>query len=188
MINLHRLFYAVRPDLAARLMAIDALQRQMDARHLEGRRVRPENLHITLHWLGDYEDMPHELLCRAKEAGGSVEMAPFGVGFDRIGSFGGAGKGGLVLTGGVELKRLRQLQRALATEMEVSGIGHHIRKPFNPHVSLLYCDEHVGREPIAPIRWRVDELLLIDSLLGRGKHVNLGQWPLQSRQMSFSDW
>ena len=169
-------------------MAIDAARRQIDAHHLVGHRVPSQRLHVTLHWLGDYEDMPHELLRRAKDAGGSVEMAPFGVGFDRIGSLGGTGMGGLALTGSVELKRLRQFQRALAKAMETSGVGHHIRKRFNPHVSLLYCKEHVPREPIEPIRWRVDELVLIDSLLGRSQHVDLGQWPLQSRQMGFSDW
>ena len=96
--------------------------------------------------------------------------------------------GGLALTGSVELKTLRQFQRALATTMEAAEIGHHIRKRLNPHVSLLYCQQHVASEPIAPIRWRVDKLVLIDSLVGCGKHVDLGNWPLWSRQMSFSDW
>ncbi|MFM9923697.1 2'-5' RNA ligase family protein [Variovorax sp. H27-G14] len=169
-------------------MAVHAMQRQMAANGLSGRHVPPEYLHATLHWLGDYEGIPHELQCRAKEAGGSVEVAPFGVGFDRIGSLGGAGMGGLVLTGAAELKKLRQLQRSLASAMKASGIGHHIRERFNPHVSLLYCDEHVPREPIAPIRWPVDELVLIDSLVGRSKHVVVGRWPLQSRQMDFGDW
>lgn len=188
MINPHKVFYAVRLDSAARSKVIDATRQQMDAHHLAGGRVPPEYLHVTLHCLGDYENVPHELLRRAREAGGSVEMAPFDVGFDRIGSLGGAGMGGLALTGGAELKKLREFQRALATAMETTGIGQHIRKRFNPHVSLLYCEELVAREPIAPIRWRVDELVLIDSHVGYGRHVALGRWPLQSRQMGFTEW
>ena len=94
------------------------MQRQMVAHGLSGGRVKPECLHVTLHWLGDHDDLPHELLRRAKDAGGSVEMAPFGVGFDRIGSLGGTGMGGLALTGAVALTNLRQLQRAPATTME----------------------------------------------------------------------
>lgn len=188
MINVHRLFFAVRPDAKARSMAVDVTQRQMDARSLSGGLVAPERLHVTLHWLGDHGDVPHELLGRANEAGASVAAAPFGVGFDCIGSLGGAGMGGLALTGSEELKELHQFQRALAIAMGAAGIGHLIRKRFNPHVSLLYCQQHVAREPIAPIRWRVDELVLIDSLVGRGKHVDLGSWPLLDRQMSFSDW
>lgn len=188
MTDLHRFFYAVRPDSAARSMAVHEMQRQKVANGLSGNHVPPEYLHVTLHCLGNYEEMPHELLCRAKEAGGSIEIAPFSVGFDRIGSLGGAGMGGLALTGAAELKKLREFQRALASAMKASGIGHHIRKHFNPHVSLLYCNEHLPREPIAPIRWRVDELVLIESLVGRGKHVVLSTWRLQSRQMGFSDW
>jgi 2'-5' RNA ligase len=184
--NLHRFFFAIRPDAEARSMAVDATQRQMDAHALSGGRVPPRRLHATLYLLGDYEDVPHELLRLAKEVGGRIEMAPFGVGFDRIGSLGGAGMGGLALTGSVELKALRQFQRTLATTMEAAGIGHQIRKRFNPHVSLLYCQQHVVREPIAPIRWRVDELVLIESLVGHGKHIDVGNWPLRSRQMSFS--
>lgn len=137
MTNVHRLFFAVRPDAKARLMAVDATQRQMDAQSLSGGLVAPERLHVTLHWLGDHGDVPHELLRRAKDAGATVAAAPFGVGFDCIGSLGRAGVGGLTLTGSVELKELRQFQRALATAMEASGIGQHIRKRFNPHVSLL---------------------------------------------------
>lgn len=177
----HRLFFAVRPDLEAKSMAAEVAQRCIDAHGLSGRRVPPERLHVTLHWLGDHDGVPHELVCQAKEAGGSVEMAPFDVGFDLIGSLGGAGTRGLALTGAAELKKLRQLQSALATAMRAAGIGHHIRRRFRPHVSLLYCRQHVARQPITPIRWRVDELVLIDSLLGCGKYIDIGRWPLRSR-------
>ena len=169
-------------------MAVDATQRQMDQHGLSGSRVPPKHLHVTLHWLGDYDDAPHELLRRAKHAGSTVEMEPFGVGFDRIGSLGGTGMGGLALTGSAELKKLRQFQRALATTMEAAGIGHHIRKRFNPHVSLLFCQQRSAREPIVPIRWRVDELILIESLVGCGKHIDLGNWRLRSRQICFGGW
>lgn len=75
----------------------------MDARRLRGRSVAPERLHVRLHWLGDHDNVPQELLRRAKVAGGDVDMAPFGVGFDCNGSLGDASIGVLVLTGGVKL-------------------------------------------------------------------------------------
>ncbi|MDM0006535.1 RNA 2',3'-cyclic phosphodiesterase [Variovorax sp. J22G73] len=158
----------------------------MDAHNLSGRRVALERLHVTLHWLGDHEDVPQGLLRRAKSAGGSVEMAPFDVGFDRIGSLRGAG--GLAMTGAAELKALRRFQRAVGMEMNAAGVGCYIRKKFSPHVSLLYCHQHLLPEPITPICWRVHELLLIDSFVGCGKHVVVGCWPLQGRQMNFGDW
>jgi RNA 2',3'-cyclic 3'-phosphodiesterase len=189
MIQVHRPFFAIRPSAEAGSMAVDAMQQQMDKRRLRGHAVPPEYLHVTLHWLGDHDDsVPRELLRCAKAAGGGVDMAPFGVGFDRIGSLGDASVGGLALTGGPELATLRQFQRALAAEMKAAGIGSRVRTSFNPHVSLLYSHEHVTPEPIAPIRWTVNELVLVDSLVGRGVHVVLGSWPLQSRQTGFSGW
>jgi 2'-5' RNA ligase len=187
MTNVHRLFFAIRPDFEAKSMAVDTAQRRMNAGGLSGGQVAPEHLHVTLHWLGDHAVVPHDLLCRAKEAGDRVEMEPFGVGFNRVGSL-DTRMGGLALTGAAELKKLRQFQRILARAMEGAEIGRYIRKRFNPHVSLLYCQQHVVPEPVAPIRWRVDELVLIDSLLGCGRHIDLGNWPLRSRQMNFSDW
>src|SRR4249920_3804923 len=106
MSDVHRLFFAVRLDPEARSSAVDVTQWQMDSHHLSGDRVPPKRLHITLHWLGDHEVVvPQELLHRAREAGGSVEMAPFGVGFDRVGSL-GPEMGGLALTGAAELENL----------------------------------------------------------------------------------
>jgi len=168
-------------------MAVDTARRRMNAGGLSGGRVAPEHLHVTLHWLGDHGVVSRELLCRAKEAGDRLDMEPFDVGFDRVGSL-RTGMGGLALTGSAELKRLRQFQRILATMMETAGMDQYIRKRFNPHVSLLYCQRHVVPEPIAPIRWRVNELVLIDSLVGCGRHVDLGNWQLRSQQMNFSDW
>ena len=170
-------------------MAVDAMQRQVDARGLSGTSVPQERLHVTLHWLGDHDDVvPQKLLRGAEDAARNVDMAPFGVGFDRMGSLGGAGMGGLALTGSAELKTLRLFQRTLGAAMRSTAASDYVRTRFNPHVSLLYCERHVPPEPIAPIRWTVDELVLIDSWIGYGKHVALGRWRLQSRQTSFSDW
>jgi len=145
-------------------------------------------LHVTLHWLGVYDHVPEELLHRAMDAGGRVEMEPFGVGFDRVGSFEGPEPGGLALTGTQELKSLRLLQRTLGSAMKAAGMGQFVRSRFNPHVSLLYDSPPVPRVPISTIRWQVEELVLIDSHVGKTKHVEVGRWPLRSRQMNFSDW
>lgn len=81
----------------------DAMRKLVDARRLRGRSVAPERLHVRLHWLGDHDNVPQELLRRAKVAGGDVDMAPFGVGFDCNGSLGDASMGVLALIGGAKL-------------------------------------------------------------------------------------
>lgn len=59
----------------------------------------------------------------------------------------------MALTGGPELGLLHQFLRALATTMEAVGI--------DPHVNLLYCEQGSAHEATVPIRWQVDELVLI---------------------------
>ena len=116
-------------------------------------------------------------------------MAPFDVVFDRVESLGNASHGGpLVLAGAAALAALRQFQRALAAAMTDAGIGGYVRSSFRPHVTLLYDDKYVAPHPIPPIGWAVNELVLVHSVVGKSRHIVLGRWPLQSRQMDFGDW
>ncbi len=187
--NQHRFFFAVRPTIQAGTMALDVAQQQIVLHHLLGKPLALSRLHVTLHCSPLYDHVPEDLFQRARAAGGLVEMEPFSVGFDRVGSLGGEKVGGLALTGsGRELKELGYLQRAVASAMQATGIGEFIRERFSPHVSLLYGWQHVAREPVAPIRWQVDELVLIHSYVGLGNYVDLGTWPLKSRQLRLADW
>lgn len=188
MIRSHGLFFAIRPNAAAAQRAI-AETRRVRAKHgLSGNAVAAELLHVTLHWLGHHEQrLPDDLLAAAMIAGGSVDAAPFEVAFDRLESLGGESDL-LVLTGGKRLAALRRFQRTLAAAMTDAGIGSHARRDFRPHVSLLFADRPVAPEAIEPIRWVVDELVLVDSWVGEAKHEVFGRWPLQSRQLGFDDW
>jgi 2'-5' RNA ligase len=59
--------------------------------------------------------------------------------------------------------------------------GIPLKRKARPHVTLDYSWQ--GRdfnEPIAPILWEVDHLLLIESV--RGMHIPHGNWPLIPRQ------
>ena len=49
---------------------------------------------------------------------------------------------------------------------------------FEPHVTLAYDARKIAAEAVAPIGWRVDEFVLVHSLLGRTRHVRLGGWAL----------
>ena len=83
------------------------------------------------------------------------------------------------------LASLRRLQRLLAAAMTDAGIGRYVRSRFKPHMTLLYDRKYVAPQPIRPLRWTANEVVLIDSLVGRSQHIVLGRWPLQSRQMGF---
>ena len=53
---------------------------------------------------------------------------------------------------------------------------HLAKKAFMPHVTLLYAERSVEEHPIEPIRWTVNEFVLIHSMHG---HVHLARWPLR---------
>jgi len=186
--GIRKLFFAVRPDANAGALADGARRRLMAAHRLSGSVVKASRLHVTLHWLGDHDDVvPPDLLRSARVAGSRVRMAPFRVGFDRVAGF-GEDRGGLMLGGGAELRPLRQLQLEVATAMDAANIGRYIRRSFRPHVTLLYGNRPAPSEPIAPIRWEVTELVLIESVVGEHLHIEQDRWPLTSPQLGFDSW
>jgi 2'-5' RNA ligase len=181
--QVHRLFFAIRPDAAAATAAAELTRTVCAHRGLASRPLDAERLHVTLHWLQDHAGLPAEVVAAARRAGAVAGgEAAFAVAFDTLESFGDARRGGpLVVSGGAGLEALRRFQRCLAAAMVDAGIGNCVRDGFRPHMTLRYDKAHVAPEPVAPIRWTVDELMLVDSLVGRHRHVVLGQWPLQGR-------
>src|SRR5690349_19996577 len=83
-----RLFLAVLPDHAAR-QRLSGLGQTLQREHrLQGRSLRPEHLHITLHHLGDYLNIPQNVVDSASRAVASLVSAPpFAVSLDRVVTF-----------------------------------------------------------------------------------------------------
>ena len=184
MSEVQRLFFAIRPDADAQGQMWSLGSQLCDAHGLKGNRVELDRLHVTLHWLGEHAELPSDLVERTLAAGAGVDAAPFDVVFDRAGCMDGGG-GLLVLTASRGSGSLQRFQRAVAGAMTDAGIGRYVRSGFRPHVSLVYADRQVERQAIAPIRWTVNELVLIHSAVGESRHIVLGRWPLQTRQLNF---
>ena len=120
-----RLFIAIRLDDTVR-NALRAVQNEMRRRGVEGNYTRPENLHLTLAFIGDYGD-PDAVI----EAMETVDFEPFTLRLAEPGSFGDLWWAGLEASG--ELDALvRRLRRALAEK----GIPFD-RKSFRAHVTLI---------------------------------------------------
>src|SRR5690242_9431844 len=51
--------------------------------------IRPERLHVTLHFLGRFAEPPQDLVERPVQAVARVELAPLEVAFDTAHGFGG---------------------------------------------------------------------------------------------------
>ena len=175
-----RLFFAIFPDAPAR-EAIAQLAQAIGEQHgLRGNSVRSDRLHVTLHHLGDYAELPARLVEEAISAGGRVIAAPFNVEFDHVASFATrAEKKPLVLLGKEGDSPLQRVRKRLGTALIEAGQGKHVTRDFTPHVTLRYERVLLPAQDVAPIAWTVREFALVHSLLGKTEHRILQQWKLQ---------
>jgi 2'-5' RNA ligase len=175
-----RLFLAISPTPNAAMLMTSLAQRFRSEHDLKGASLAMERLHITLHHLGDYEGLPRGVVAAAAEAASTIAVAPFDVAFDRVLSFsGGPRKQPFVLSGGSGLGALKAFRQALGVAMTRTGLGRWAQPAYTPHVTLLYDDSSVAEQTVETIGWTVREFILVHSLLGKSRHIRLGQWSLQ---------
>jgi RNA 2',3'-cyclic 3'-phosphodiesterase len=171
--RMERLFFAVQPD-AATAAGIGELARRLCREHgFRGRCLATERLHITLHFLGDHAEVPAALIRRAAGAAAAVTLPPFEVALDHVVSFPSRpGHHPLVLVGTEGVAELIGLYEKLGT-----ALVRHVSLPivdkryFTPHLTLLYGDRIITPQAIHPVRFRVQELVLIRSLVGRSVYL-----------------
>ena len=131
-----RLFIAINfsAETKSRLLA---LRDELCAHSSRGNFSLPENLHLTLAFLGECDA---KQTAAAKSAMDAARFEPFHLTIERVGRF--RRDGGDVFWVGVrEDKPLLDLQRDLTEKLIVAGFSLDKRK-YNPHVTL-------GREVIA---------------------------------------
>lgn len=175
-----RLFFALYPDAAAR-ERLAALGQELARRHaLRGRPFAPERLHVTLAMAGDHVGLPDDLLGRVLAAGDAMRCSPFDVGFDRITTFVRPRKRPCVLLAGQGVETMSALHEALEAALRAGGVIDAPQRRFRPHLTLQYDDRGWPDAPIEPIRWTARKLVLMRSLLGRSRHVELARWPFGS--------
>ena len=162
------LYLMIKPDPEA-AAAMDEMRR----RHDLARKYASERFHFTLVPFGDIRLLSPENLALIRRAAASLQAEPFDVALDRI--------SGNALVGG-RMQALRDFQRALITRLDAFGLD----RPdyaFNPHVSLTYEEWRQRNIKVSPVSWRVEQLLLINSIHGKG-HELLDRWTLEPRQGS----
>jgi RNA 2',3'-cyclic 3'-phosphodiesterase len=147
---------------------------------LNGRLIEPERLHVSLHAIGLYDGIPNHSVERAYEAGAMVSISPFPLVFDRVVSFDNKReKRPLVLRPGYDLASLFTLHYVLGEAMKRTGVGGYVTSRFTPHMTLLYDGRVVRERPIEPIRMDVQDFVLVHSLVGQSRYIELARWPLR---------
>ena len=139
-----RLFIAINfnPDTRARLLA---LRDELRSRSERGNFSLPENLHLTLAFLGECDA---KQTAAAKSAMDAVSFKPFDVHIERVGRF--KRNGGDIWWAGLRgSKPLMDLQRELTERLIGAGFALEKRE-YKPHVTL-------GREVVTDAApWQIE--------------------------------
>ena len=179
---LHRLFFAVMPDAdtAERIAALGQALKRSEG--LSGKAIKSERLQVTLIHVGDWDDLPKGVVDDCRRVGETTGSSAFDVAFDRAQSFAGAtGNQPYVLLGDdAGMAAVKGFRSDLWERLVRVGVKPKSNAEFDPHLTLLYDPKLSPGRVIEPIRWRVGEILLIHSEIGRNKYHELGRWPLET--------
>ena len=170
-----RLFFALWPT--------DALRAAL-ARHAASWRFSPparasaaDKLHLTLLFM----DGVDAAACPALDAIGArvAQASPaFDLCLDTVAVWPGGGIAHLAPS--TVPTALDTLHAALAAAVAGAGIPHD-RRRFRPHVTVARRARADQAPPaFEPLRWHADSLVLVRSVLGAGRYLVLGRWPLRS--------
>lgn len=145
-----------------------------------GRAVAETRYHLTLHFLGDYQETPEPLLTRAKAAAGTVRTMPFELLVDRAASFQNRQACPFWLGPSETPGALRELWRRLRDALRAHSVPFDASSRLTPHITLAY-DSHPMLAPLSvrPMVWKVGSFVLIRSRPGWGDYECLGTWPLK---------
>lgn len=147
------------------------------AHGLVGKPLMPHRLHVTLHDLGNVEEVPPELLKLALAAGDAVSASAFDVSYDQAMRFPSSGT--YVLTGDpAGTAQLVAFRENLGAAMQ--SVGLKVRKSYSPHMTVAYDRGSIGKHAIEPLAWTALEFMLIKSHVGKGIYDVLGRWPLRT--------
>lgn len=178
----HHLFFAILPDPDT-AMRIERRAQHLRIEHGLKRRLLPTgHFHVTLHSIDTYPYFPQRIASTLEAVAATIRMPPFDVTFDFARSFHRADHDRpFVLLGSDGAVALKEFREALGTTLRKAGFKCNSTSSFTPHLTLLYDKREVDEQAIEPVRWTAREFVLVDSLVGQTKHVQLARWPLLAR-------
>lgn len=177
-----RLFFAIRPDGDAAARTAKLARDERHANALRGKPLATDKLHVTLHYLGDYPGLPLDIVAAASDTAAAIAFPPFEIALDCVMAFGRSGRRPIVVgTRGGGAAGLKAFRQVLAVALADAGLALPDKRPFVPHMTLLYGDRSVDEHPVAPIEWIAHEFLLVRSLINQQdrRHEALGRWRLR---------
>jgi 2'-5' RNA ligase len=173
-----RVFFAIWPDCAVRerLLEIgDSLQRNPG---FAGRRIKAENIHLTLVFVGNVDRSGLDALCGAAEGIAKIRKRPFELVIQEVGCW---KHNHIVYAAPRRIPlALKELVSSLRKAIESVGFSTEERT-YKPHVTLMRDATCPGLpQRIEPVAWEVREWLLVKSEQTREGVVYspVGRWVL----------
>lgn len=167
-----RLFFALVPDPLTRDTIYRATRGAVTT--AGGRPTTPENLHITLAFLGP---LPSELLELYQRAAEEVLAQPFTLVMEEIGYWPSAQ---VVWLGCADESPLQSLAQDLRHSLKSRSLPFD-KQRFTPHMTLArWAQKASAAKSVTPVPWEVREFALVRSVTQRGgvEYTTLARWPL----------
>ena len=170
----HRLFFALWPDDALRLQ-LNKLNNKI-GRHVRGRKMRTENLHITLAFIGGVDESTCDCL---QQMASAIHLPPFQLTLDRLGHF---PKPRVIWLGSNETPEpLQSLVNAVKRGLLECGLEPETR-PFHTHLTLMRkVPKNIILDELEALEWSISDFCLVEShTLPEGAEYRvLKRWSLQ---------
>ena len=177
----HSLFFALLPAPPV-VAGIRAAQQALEAVLPPqcGAGVPDARLHLTVHWLGEWSQLPQALVEDACIAAAQVSLPGFGLRLDQAECF-GHGESIWVLRPSEPPPQLASLHQALAAALAARRIRLPPGPAFAPHVTVRRrASVRFPPRPVPAVEWQVGGFGLLQSLRTQGgtRYAVLGEWPL----------
>ena len=105
----------------------------------------------------------------------SFEGQAFPLAFDRI-----ENRKAVTLRTRAPLAEARAFQAALIRHLLACRAPIMLGTTPEPHVTINYRGDRLGSQKMPPIGWLVEEIILMESIVGKTTHVEHGRWPLRA--------
>lgn len=170
-----RIFIALWPDDGIRQAMLDVIDRFSEPR---ARWVKPENLHMTLAFLGN---VPAERIQGILEHLSKVEFPAFDFVLDYV--FYGHRSQMLWLTPKQRSEPLLALVESILERVEQVGFNRE-KRPFAPHITVARnMKTKLACQAVTGVRWMVSSFCLVESETGKGgsRYLVRQRWPADSK-------
>lgn len=174
-------FFALEPPVE--LVPEIAPHRDSTSAPLFGKIVDDARLHVSVLGLGAFAEPQPGLVALANAALGEQRLPACCCYLDQL----VRGKRSMLLVSSRAYDDLTLLQTALLDAYHVPEGDRSASLP-KPHITLRYDQPEAPTQAITPVAWHAEELVLVESRIGHGRHEILGRWPLQQSFEECFDW